>query len=183
MHRSGTPHPVIVLEQRPSRADGQSVQPLTRLLLAEAIIDSLLGDPGAITRSILQIRGAALAARRMAGLEAASELHLLANMIEVESWTPNPSTLGQLTSIAPDPYAEALATLGARVVSELAGAGVISSRLAQRVTRAQRRIEDGSPTSDTEGYALMSMQIVRAALTPMSFEPVRPTRSQDIDDT
>ena len=60
------------------------MQPLIRLLLAETLSDTFASEPDVIARMVAQLRAAAARHRYALGLETATELHLLANAIELE---------------------------------------------------------------------------------------------------
>jgi hypothetical protein len=63
------------------------VQPIIRHLVAEILSDALVNRPDAIAQVVGVLRDAAMRRRYTLGLEVATELHLLANAIELERGT------------------------------------------------------------------------------------------------
>lgn len=132
--------PNVRLSAIEAEAIERPVQPLTRLLLAEAIISSLDRDATTILRLVSQIRIGSLAARAFADLDAATELHLLANAVELGSADSPDSDAPAHLNI--DVSAEALGLLSVRTILELVKAGLISDDLVQRVARVKQRLSN-----------------------------------------
>lgn len=63
------------------------MQPVIRHLVAEILSDRFIDRPDAIAQVVGALRDVAMRRRYVLGLEVATELHLLANAIELERGT------------------------------------------------------------------------------------------------
>jgi hypothetical protein len=74
-----------------------------------------------------------------------------------------------------DPHAEALDRLVSRILSEIAGAGVVPSGMAERVGRAQDRIAQGKLPRGNEARSALSAELARIVVSLAEVPPVKPT--------
>lgn len=175
-----------------------------RLLLAETFVDLFAGDPVALERVLSHLRDVAVAARGSKGLDTTIELVRLANTIELERYdragdarssveavtvlAPSsvlatvPQPMCKPSEALPDPQAEALDKLVCRILSELVGAGVVPTKLVERVARAQDRIAERALPRDMEARAALSAELARIAVALAEDEPVKPVHLRLVHD-